>query len=359
MEANGWVFSWTDVRDFWPEGSLSSYCDNVPTTSYCGWCISGCVGELSLTLELSGYEKGWLEIDYGANLDSSGTSLFLNDELQDSTTELSRTFDLYFVDGDTLMLSEKKDVLVINSIDFFCLTSPPATAPSESPSPRPSSYQTGKPIPPATAPSKSPSPSPSSYQTDKPIPPTTAPSKSPSPRPSSYQTDKPIPTLRPNPIPTTTPTSIPNSKPDSFPPDTVTYSPTSTPTIPTIRPTPLSYPTDPVMAPTIVPTIKASKTTHMVLEPIHIYSILGTVITVLCVIIIFLLTRRKKTVKFSPAVDLRQQTFANTPALPDYSSDSSEQQLEGEEREGIPETGGFVTPTTITWSKSGNIHMRL
>jgi len=87
---------------------------------------------------------------------------------------------------------------------------------------------------------------------------------------------------------------------------------------------------------------------------------------VLCVMIFFLLIRKKKKATFSPGEILKaQSTFANMPALPDYVCDSSEErlegeeQLEGEEREGVPDTGGFVTPQTIAWTKSGTMRMLL
>jgi len=117
MEANGWVFSWTGNYEFWPN---TYHCDGIPSTSYCGWELTeDAVGELSLTLNLSGYSSGWVNIDYGDNWRYSGTSLFVNGELLDSTTTTSRTFSFAFADGDVLMLAES-GVMLINNITFNC-----------------------------------------------------------------------------------------------------------------------------------------------------------------------------------------------------------------------------------------------
>jgi len=126
MEANGWVFSWTDSVVFRPN---HNYCNDIPSTSYCGWMHHAqYVGKLSLILELSGYSSGWVEIDYGDNYglendEWNGTSLFLNDELVDNTTTTSRKFGIAFADGDVLMLAER-GVMVINSIVFNCSSTP-------------------------------------------------------------------------------------------------------------------------------------------------------------------------------------------------------------------------------------------
>jgi len=141
MEANGWVFSWESVKDFWPEPT-DYYCENVKSTGYCGYCFSYCVGTLSLVLELSGYNNGWLEIDYGNSwINDEVVELYVNGRLSGliDRAHTFETFNTSFNDGDVLMVQEVGGVAVINDIHFHCTEmEDPSASPSLPPTSAPS-----------------------------------------------------------------------------------------------------------------------------------------------------------------------------------------------------------------------------
>jgi len=103
----------------------------------------------------------------------------------------------------------------------------------------------------------------------------------------------------------------------------------------------------------MVPTKGSDKATHIMLDPINIYGLLGTVIVVLSVVI---LRQHLKTraVKLAPAADVTDQSNVPIVDLQRISCHSSEEQTEG-----IPDATEFVTPPTITWSRSGNMRLQL
>ena len=99
MEKEGWVFNWNDQYVISPD---STYCQNVPSTSYCGFRYPG-DGMISYTFSYSGTAT----LEYGQSWDTGSVHIMKNDEEIDSRINRgssSTTFD--FSSGDVLQIKE-------------------------------------------------------------------------------------------------------------------------------------------------------------------------------------------------------------------------------------------------------------
>ena len=114
MENNGWVFEWNDQYVFRPGGS---FCNNVPTTSYCGFRYPG-EGVISYTFP----DSGKATLSYGHSWNEGSVHVFMNDEKLESLTSRG-TSDLSFSysAGDKIQIKEYPDSVM--NIHSFCISS--------------------------------------------------------------------------------------------------------------------------------------------------------------------------------------------------------------------------------------------
>ena len=113
MEANGWVFGWNDKYVFRPAGS---YCNNVPTTSYCGFRYPG-EGVLSYTFP----DSGTVTLSYGHSWNRGSVDVYMNDEkLESLTSRGTSDLTISYSAGDKLQIKEINSVINIHS---FCTSS--------------------------------------------------------------------------------------------------------------------------------------------------------------------------------------------------------------------------------------------
>ena len=114
MEANGWVFGWNDNYVFRPAGS---FCNNVPTTSYCGFRHPG-EGVLSYTFP----DSGTVTLSYGHSWNSGSVHVYMNDEkLESLTSRGTSDLTISYSAGDKLQIKEHPDSVI--NIHSFCTSS--------------------------------------------------------------------------------------------------------------------------------------------------------------------------------------------------------------------------------------------
>ena len=103
MENEGWVFSWNDQNVFAPV-TATSYCANVPATSYCGYTYPN---ELIISYTFRDGENGVATLGYGQSWDSGYVTVSINNVVIDSRNTRGAseiTFD--YNAGDVLRIIE-------------------------------------------------------------------------------------------------------------------------------------------------------------------------------------------------------------------------------------------------------------
>ena len=110
MESNGWRFEWNDKSVFRFQESI--FCNNVPSTSYCGFHHPG-NGVVSYNFTNSGIGT----LSYGKSFDYGSVHVFLNNKkLGSRSNQGTSALRFTYSTGDILRIKEIGAVINIHSL---------------------------------------------------------------------------------------------------------------------------------------------------------------------------------------------------------------------------------------------------
>ena len=110
MESNGWRFEWNDKYLFRYQESI--FCNNVPSTSYCGFR-----DQAEGVILYSFTKSGTGTLSYGQSWDGGSVHVFLNnEELGSRNNRGTSVLNFGYLTGDILRIKEIDSVININSL---------------------------------------------------------------------------------------------------------------------------------------------------------------------------------------------------------------------------------------------------